>query len=901
MDQEADDEPEVIPRRRRKRALSKTPMKKKSSGILPAEQDASVAAAEDDMPKTVFVPSNSGILLIVAIALLSIVLSLYFRRGTTSHQEVVKPDAIPHVHIDSEPAATLSADHEGESDADQRLPQRYYSLIDIVNNEGIDTKDFDPSTLPPTLDTFFGIIKEEKRARFERNVTHFLESFSIEMRDLSKELEANLVDIDKYDCNQNVVGLASDARRSFHVQSQRMQEFINDERDAVAVNPRRPLNTVLFTRFLEEGDLEETKIVEELKGFLFDDFEMNKIRRMNSAVRNIMREAVHRATDARALCTLPYCGKCYGAEPIESNGCCNTCDQVIKAYESMGWDTSEIYVTAEQCPKEDEPSQMEPTSDVKTESTPIAVPEPDTSSDETNEVSDESGEVSDEPDEVSDEPDEASDEPDEVSDEPDEVSDETDEVSDETDEVSGEPAAVVGPDEVSSAPDEVSDEPEAVAGPETIPSEPDTDIEPDYNGEVDLDALPGRAVEEIIEDVNGGEASEFDAYADYYSTRIEPELEPYLDPYAFAESEEDEIEEGGEADEEENDKDPYAPLDKEKNQDDLEATKLDSEDLSGKPKEDALSADSIFDKGDDDLDDEVPVASAEAFNLEGEIEVSVFPAALSVIRAPNFTSSTFSDDLSGDDSDTLADNFLNGAKAWARNSVDRAVVAAKHMLGNIGWLFAPAYFEKMRAQQHSERLNMGPGSVFVDGNDTWCSSGNVARITLLMSSPTRAKALVYEHTHLDNQDETTPKILQLTGVALDRDCVQPLGVRLAQGFKLGDDNDAVYSFSMPYISAPAWLHAGFEYARRIKHLGYALDSTAAWFHSATEYAFPTSSKSRCSNHEILLAQLEFKSNGPLVQGTLVNEDISFEVLRIDAFSDSKERTCLSRVRILGSD
>ena len=120
------------------------------------------------------------------------------------------------------------------------------------------------------------------------------------------------------------------------------------------------------------------------------------------------------------------------------------------------------------------------------------------------------------------------------------------------------------------------------------------------------------------------------------------------------------------------------------------------------------------------------------------------------------------------DSDTLADNFLNGAKAWARNSVDRAVVAAKHMLGNIGWLFAPAYFEKMRAQQHSERLNMGPGSVFVDGNDTWCSSGNVARITLLMSSPTRAKALVYEHTHLDNQDETTPKILQLTGVALDR-------------------------------------------------------------------------------------------------------------------------------------
>ena len=70
----------------------------------------------------------------------------------------------------------------------------------------------------------------------------------------------------------------------------------------------------------------------------------------------------------------------------------------------------EIYVTAEQCPKEDEPSQMEPTSDVKTESAPMAVPEPDTSSDETNEVSDESGEVSDEPDEVSDEPDEASDE-----------------------------------------------------------------------------------------------------------------------------------------------------------------------------------------------------------------------------------------------------------------------------------------------------------------------------------------------------------------------------------------------------------------------------------------------------------------------------------------------------------
>ena len=65
--------------------------------------------------------------------------------------------------------------------------------------------------------------------------------------------------------------------------------------------------------------------------------------------------------------------------------------------------------------------------------------------------------------------------------------------------------------------------------------------------------------------------------------------------------------------------------------------------------------------------------------------------------------------------------------------------------------------------------------------------------------------------------------------------------------------------------------------------------------------FPHQARVDAQTMKILLAQLEFKSNGPLVQGTLVNEDISFEVLRIDAFSDSKERTCLSRVRILGSD
>lgn len=33
-----------------------------------------------------------------------------------------------------------------------------------------------------------------------------------------------------------------------------------------------------------------------------------------------------------------YCGPCYGANPNgETNPCCNTCEEVQKAYATMGW------------------------------------------------------------------------------------------------------------------------------------------------------------------------------------------------------------------------------------------------------------------------------------------------------------------------------------------------------------------------------------------------------------------------------------------------------------------------------------------------------------------------------------------------------------------------------------
>lgn len=47
-----------------------------------------------------------------------------------------------------------------------------------------------------------------------------------------------------------------------------------------------------------------------------------------------------------------YCGPCYGAKTNERVQCCNTCDQLLEAYERIDWDTKEIIATAEQCIRE---------------------------------------------------------------------------------------------------------------------------------------------------------------------------------------------------------------------------------------------------------------------------------------------------------------------------------------------------------------------------------------------------------------------------------------------------------------------------------------------------------------------------------------------------------------------
>lgn len=32
-----------------------------------------------------------------------------------------------------------------------------------------------------------------------------------------------------------------------------------------------------------------------------------------------------------------YCGSCYGGQPPDDSGCCNTCDEVREAYVTKGW------------------------------------------------------------------------------------------------------------------------------------------------------------------------------------------------------------------------------------------------------------------------------------------------------------------------------------------------------------------------------------------------------------------------------------------------------------------------------------------------------------------------------------------------------------------------------------
>jgi len=53
-----------------------------------------------------------------------------------------------------------------------------------------------------------------------------------------------------------------------------------------------------------------------------------------------------------------YCGPCYGAHEVEDQ-CCQTCDEVIEAYEKKRWKTELLRYTAEQCVRE-ERDKMEP-------------------------------------------------------------------------------------------------------------------------------------------------------------------------------------------------------------------------------------------------------------------------------------------------------------------------------------------------------------------------------------------------------------------------------------------------------------------------------------------------------------------------------------------------------------
>mmetsp|Transcript_22848 Transcript_22848/g.30368 ORF Transcript_22848/g.30368 Transcript_22848/m.30368 type:complete len:404 (+) Transcript_22848:2-1213(+) len=46
-----------------------------------------------------------------------------------------------------------------------------------------------------------------------------------------------------------------------------------------------------------------------------------------------------------------YCGSCYGAHSVEGQ-CCNTCDELIKAYSKKRWSKKELTQTAEQCKEE---------------------------------------------------------------------------------------------------------------------------------------------------------------------------------------------------------------------------------------------------------------------------------------------------------------------------------------------------------------------------------------------------------------------------------------------------------------------------------------------------------------------------------------------------------------------
>lgn len=82
-----------------------------------------------------------------------------------------------------------------------------------------------------------------------------------------------------------------------------------------------------------------------LDGSLFSkleiDVELNQHRMVQENKKEILRQQLPEN----------YCGPCYGAKE-EENQCCNTCDEVIEAYQAKRWKTQLLQYTAEQCVRE---------------------------------------------------------------------------------------------------------------------------------------------------------------------------------------------------------------------------------------------------------------------------------------------------------------------------------------------------------------------------------------------------------------------------------------------------------------------------------------------------------------------------------------------------------------------
>ena len=875
---------ETLRGNRRRPLLSKTPVKRRAvdknarGARKKAAADAQLRYEREVAALELAEKRKRGIFAIIAIGLLAVIVAVFLRhdpssRAPTSISVVEKQDAIPCTSDDDEendaietvilPDQNEQGDNEMEENENGVLPM-YRALIDRLFDEMAQKEML---SIGPALEklsacgekeqqwdaeTVSKFVQDEKLASLRSRAGAFLLTFEKQTMFFEKALDTSAKGESCGDdeCVVILHDLALEAKRVLAVQSARMRTFVEEVLHDSETNPRRPLNTIVLARYFD-GEALEKRATTEVAEYLSDDFEMNRIRRLNTTIFESMQEALKRIVEEK-----------------ESRVRYKDDDKV--------WEPEGDYYDAAREPA--------PSEDIGHDAYDGNAETRDDDEAEENEYAiEDNGSV----DPYADEGSEA---------ERDYYEASAPEVEVEARDVGGKDDAIIAKEAKSSEDEEQqhssthmddrdersgadeddvpldSAEDHAKSSEEQEEEEEDSNIDEavvnEEDGErevnVPLDGAEDQTVssedqEEEEEDSNIDEAVVDDPHADGASASSPEDGEGEVQTPSREEQEED----GDSFIDEAVVNDPHADEESESSPDDTEKVSYPDGNVPDLPNVD----------------------------LDGEIVISTFPHSLTIIHDETFTSSTYSEDLSSRSDEELLSSALDALKTFSSSFVSRFSAVSKDIAGNVAWLLMPSKYSSFRRRQHNERFFSGPGSAFENSarGSLWCFPGNRGRISLYMSSPKSAKGIAYQRVVGGNASDAMPRRFRLVGMNLDANCKQPLGVQLARGLVFGQNEqgeDRRYSFRLPSIATPSALKFASEYVRRLiapLNIGPALERG----HAAVSNAFSAASEaagyasSSCENEKVTLANLTYL--GGEMQVAFVDEDLQrsrFQVLAV---------------------